>query len=188
MARLTNDIRRVIKERAVKFATDSKFKEIDRKRMEFGEKVYDAIVGPYLNEMEKLPEGFFKKQDEIDFYLEGGYRKIHFKEEKLIPHRYLSSKGLMVGNSWNFSVEFLAIEDEYDIAKKTRTTLEKQIDVVLDSVTTTDRLKRVWPEVEPFLGGLEAKEVYLPMVQVSVINDIITAFKHDEEQLEEEAA
>lgn len=187
MARLTNAIRDEIKHRAMKFATDSKTAELQKRRKELGDRWYATVVGPHLEAMQKMPMDWFSTEDKIDFYIEGCYRNLFFSESKLIPYRFTRSKGLMVNNTWDFAGEFNAIEAEAESFKRTKEKLEKEISVVLNTSTTIEKLRVTWPECEPFIVGLTAREVYLPMIQVSSINDVIAALKAEEAELEEAA-
>lgn len=49
-----------------------RFTEIENQKPDFGDRLYDLLYGPYLADMERLPEGFLRKVSRLETKTVGG--------------------------------------------------------------------------------------------------------------------
>lgn len=190
MTRLTTDMRRTIRERALKHAFAKRESDLNDARLVIGDAIYDHLVDEATRKaLAKVPSDFIYKSTSAHVRIAGQDCHVPFPTRR--PVKRGSFLGVIDG-SHDLAQDWNSVESDLKDVREQCRLAAVNIAGVLDSVTTLKRLRDVWPECEPFLHGLERTASSLPVVQVDALNKVLglpvdnqpTAVHHTETSLE----
>ncbi len=157
---------------------------LQQARAEFAERLYQAIYSETeRRKMNALPKGWLPNVSELKFQSAGVVAKvdlggcIYSTEIRSIAERRepVERRVTFAAHQGHYNHVSIALEADHPLSiewaklEAARGDLEQAIAVakaqansVLASVTTTGRLKEVWPESAPFVADIEGEPIKLP--------------------------
>lgn len=169
-------LNRLMRQNIVKSLLENAFgdeeSELLKEENALAEAVYQDI---YLEEirdlMAQLPDGFLEEQNHLlaDFDTE-------VCRLRLPEGAFLFARKDRIGICRGYEKDHPLFEKQRAWADRNKSLrhrsreAERQAWAVLDSVTTTKRLKEVWPEIEPYVRPHENSDKNLPAVPVGQLN------------------
>lgn len=198
--RLSNDIRASILTDILTHAFHDKVKKSMDRQIAFVQKVWDQALGKNKKILEEAPEGFFGTSkmyriildNEHDFFSfeQGfdyyGYRDARwwsqtgYKFESVkpirMPSEVMKQQPLMqVDKGDALYAEYRAIEDERSALADSIAKMRTDANAILQSCSSTSKLKTVWPEITTFVEPYEApkEKKNLPAVNVEPLNEAL---------------
>lgn len=90
------------------------------------------------------------------------------------PAPNMFGKAIMFGVDHELTIKFHSIKDESKKAKDLKTSIQVNVNAMLDSVTTDKKLIEIWPESKELIPTeIEKKKVQLPSTSVDQLNTMI---------------
>lgn len=187
MSRLTKQLREKMLETVLDHAFTAKEQAAYKAKIVAGEKIYTDIYGAHLIAMESLPKGFLPRSSSIYIAIGGQKHKVDLSEGRLIGRghsdRYNEGAKLYVGDE-PVAQEFMKAVNALSDVQSERTSMNREVNAVLESVHTFKKLWEVWPECKSLLEKFEDKPTIaiLPAVQVHRLNAALGLPAETEEQ------
>lgn len=178
MSRLTKQLRETMLKTVLDHAFTPKQEAANRELISAGEKVYTDIYGAHLIAMESLPKWFMSRASGIYIAIGGQKHKVDLSEIRLIGRyhadRYNEGAKLYVGDE-PVAQEFMKAVEAVSNIQSQRSSMEREVRAVLESVHTFKKLWEVWPECKSLLEKFEDKPTIaiLPAVQVDRLNSAL---------------
>lgn len=175
MTRLTNSIKEEILEEALNFKFSKEEAEIEKKRKELANDVYNDIYSKKTQEiMTGIPKGYLPT--DVDCYVQfcNEYTRVFWGDRRLIAYKHCNTNAVKVYNETHkLTLKFLAIKEEYRDWRHRRSNARLSISTILNSVSTVKKLIEVWPEGKRFIKNLEAEKVALPALPIAEVNKML---------------
>lgn len=127
-----------------------------------------------------LPEDFFVQHRDLDLVLGGHKVKVILASSKRFAacHSDYGNRAVPVvkdSSLWNRATMFDIVRDRLKSDVKS---FEREMSAFLISITTTEMLKKSWPEGEPYYSPVIPKEAgQLPAILPERINTLISTLK-----------
>ncbi len=169
--RLTNDTRRLIANRAVEHGFAKREAAIVKEQHALAAKVYDrAYPAKTQKLMETLPKDILRESDTIYFHVGGQYRQVTLAAAKRMGHDRGDLKLAADDKLSEECFDFWRREKEL---RAERDTARREANAVLRSVTTLEKLLKVWPEVVSFtqdigVSGQQITALAIPIKDLNV--------------------
>lgn len=173
--KLTKAIKENILGRIIRHRFAKTEEELTKAKEAFALDIYCALYTPdEIKKMRALPEGWLKTVTAVRLRtaFDGWHGYSLGEEEGRLPIQDHKGYELRVNdNKEPIYVKFLDLQEKIDATRQARRKAELDIDAVLNSVTTVNRLLTVWPEAEQFILASSAtfKRRSLP---VPIINEL----------------
>lgn len=197
MTRLTNEIRKTIKEAVLRHRFEEQAEALVADRAAFAGEVYNDVYRKSdRDKMEALPNGWLPTTSSVsvrfgetaygryeDFPFDGAIygdiakvRKRTDKSpqrcERRVPHKHYSGCSKVYGDDHRLSSKHAALKERADELQTEIVAAARQVTAALDSANTVKQLLEAWPEVEPFVPVRSAK-ANLPAVPVDALNKLL---------------
>lgn len=133
---------------------DKEQKAIKKEELELGEFAYNTFFGEHKRRMNGLPKGWLPRRSYFETYVAGERHQFRLKEERSFPYdihsndRRLHMTCLLTTKMKEHQQRKIKFIDD-------KATARAQAHSVLNSVSTVEKLLKVWPEVKPFLPKVE---------------------------------
>lgn len=159
--RLNELLRSDIRRRALQGAFTGEQATLVAKQAAFALKLYRAFVPEDVEQAaNKAPQDFVQRSDEIratvtnqksDDFRRHLYARFTLEKERPIPARMAYNHDFGTVDNLSLFNELEALNEEYRVISTKLEDLRHKVRNVINSVTTVQRLREVWPEVEQFL-------------------------------------
>ena len=174
--RLTKEIKRNIREAAVKAAMAKKTAALKKRAADLGDRVYEDYYGVYLQTISKLPETFFNRHEEADLEWRTDRRHtLRVEMSRCRPfaaiHRPYYTPTVELTRP-DFIAAATKLKEDWKAFAVLENELRSKIQGLLAPITTLKRLREIWPEGEPFFPG-EQTIVNAPMVVADEVNELM---------------
>jgi len=117
------------------------------------DKIYDIVYGPYIEQMNKLPDWFFSKSKHmtVSFSLSkqrSGVMRFDLGQmhKIVLQQRYSGDVAAPVPEDHKITQEYNALVQQEDDYRLRRNELQKQLANLVDSCNTSAQLFTAWPE------------------------------------------
>lgn len=174
--RMTLVQREKIVKRAIKAAFDKETAALAKREDALARRCYAAIFPPKVRRaVASLPEAWFETTSKIRLNLCGKHIELDVSERLRVPH---NGGWVRIGTLDNETLsEAVAalFADKKNLAER-RARAEASAQAVVNSTTTFEKLREVWPEAEPHITDVEGtveKKVPLPAAQISELNAML---------------
>lgn len=175
--RLTNDLREIIANRAVKHAFDPKFKVLKDEEDKLAREAYRAIFpAAELAAIAKIPSNWVRHDNCLRFNVGGLRIALCVEGEGLaVPYRIGQYAGYGCHEIGSIQPGDLcdriqkhagAVEAE----KAAMRSANSQLKAMLAKISTLKKLREIWPEGQQFYAQYEEAKVSLPAIRVDEIN------------------
>ena len=179
---MTNDLRTIIRKAAVEASFASAQGEMAEAEASLAREAYEATFPAEVQALvAAVPENWFRKDPCLNFNVGGLRIRLETGGEGL-PVPYQSA----AGGGYHCHAEIGVIErgdlcDRIQSHAKAKDDLRDKIqragrnlDALLSSISTVNKLKEFWPEGEPFYGRfLGAKAPSLPAIRFAEVNAVL---------------
>lgn len=182
MTRLTNDLRAIIRDTAVRASFAERNAELARIENALAKEAYEATFGPEIRALvAQVPGAWFRKDACLNFNVGGLRIGLEVSGEGYpVPYQTAGGHGyhcheeigvIPAGDLCDrIQAHAKAKEDQRDKSKAAY----RGLDALLSSVSSVKKLKEVWPEGEPFYGRfLDEKAPSLPAIRFAEINQAL---------------
>lgn len=175
--RLTNDLREIIANRAVKHAFDPKFKAWKDEEDKLAREAYGAIFpAAELAAIAKIPSNWVRHDNCLRFNVGGLRIALRVQGDGLaVPYR--------IGQYSGYGCHELGVIQPGDLCDRIRKHVsaveaEKsamhranaQLKAMLAKISTLKKLREIWPEGQQFYAQYEEVKASLPAIRVDEIN------------------
>lgn len=120
-----------------------------------------------------IPDGWLPKTKRVTCKLAEAWVSLEFIDWRPMPDFKISQCLVVLDANHPITEDFREFQGIKKAITAERKTLEKSVDAALNAVSTIKALREAWPEVEPFLHGLEKMKVNLPAIQTSDLNSAL---------------
>lgn len=146
--RLTNNHRRAIHRRLTHGKFDAEQKKIDDLSGELGMAIYREILGKDFNKLQKLPENWFGMKADILVMFGGETVSLRLPKKSRFP-KFMNHYGIVAkfDGRHEYTKRHQKIAALISDLEKKKAALNAQIEGVLFSATTLNKLCELWPEV-----------------------------------------
>lgn len=170
MKRLNNAIREQILNSLLAHRFDEEEEQHKQDMHQLAVLVYDNRYDLACRKtMAGLPNGFLPSGDSITIDVDGCCRFLKLSEERLFMYTDYH------GSRWELPAKLLKmwrkLQRKKDAMAKAKNITRRQAWSLLRSTTTVEKLRRVWPEVTPFIP--EEIAVQLPAVITTDLNKLL---------------
>lgn len=182
MTRMTNDLRHIIRKAAVEASFSERNAELARDEAELAVAAYQEVFPPsVLDAVAKVPAEWVRRDTCLNFNVGGLRIRLETGGAGLpVPYATAGSRGyhchdeigvIAAGDLCEkIKAHAVAKEAVRDQMKRAHRDLES----LLSSISTVNKLKDVWPEGEPFYARfLDAKAPPLPAILFAEVNAIL---------------
>lgn len=180
--RLTNEIRKVIIDRAMHKAFDARDKAHEKATTALADAVYQHEYGAIGKIAAKLPENWCERGRGITIKAAGfsWRRQDALKNECLT----MSKTRPMARDQWSnpalitgdhpLNEQAQAVAEEYQAINRDKDELRAKLNALVYSVTTTEKLLEAWPECEVFIpASVPTSKALVPVELVPQLNAAI---------------
>jgi hypothetical protein len=157
--KLTKSIREFISDKIIQDAFKEKFESLNKQANELACLVYyDLYPKKQIQQMEALPKGWLPEKSTVTAQFgtsSRGYVTLELGFEIKVPHEGYRGCSKVYDDEHEFTEkygEYSAFREEITEQKRKATT---KTNAVLDSVTTTNKLRSIWPEIENYIAEAE---------------------------------
>lgn len=153
---------------------DGERKKIAERKTDVADRMYKQFYGAYVAEMRRMPKYFWWQTFDCLFNA-GGYTSGHapwkFSELRLLGYEYKFV--IDVDDPLVLEIQSI-LDDESDMVNR-RTSARTQAEGIIASVTTLEKLVKVWPEIEPYTKQLQTEQYRpnLPVLPIKEINALL---------------
>jgi hypothetical protein len=173
--RLTNAIRNIICDRIIAHRFDKEFNDLIDDEKKLGDEVYKIMyTEDQIKKMNDLGQGFFNYDDDVLLHLDGEWRSLKLTESK--PFGYRTERLSFSSNDESKSIgarlrkHFNKKKDLEEKKRKNR----REVNSVLASFTTLEKLITAWPEVKSLVEDLKNPAVVVKtnaiMIPIAELN------------------
>lgn len=183
MTKLTELIRADIIRAAITKALEKEMKRIEEMEFNLADTIYATVFTKEgIEKLRGLPSGWVPEDGKIAFRVGSmGWNVVRCRAPVRLPHS--RSHGCLlaadstsaIGEAW---FELAAAKKDLE---ETKAQIKMAIRPILNSVTTVNRLKTVWPDVVEFLPTIysaPAVKASLPAVQIEHVNNLLKGLRH----------
>lgn len=168
--KLTKGQKDLMKNAIVRHRFDIEEEKFKKQENSLGSKIYSDLFPKKQREaMAALPKGWLPTTSSLYVKFGGNYFHVDCPEN-VIPYDSRNNVLKVYEVSHDFSIEMEEIVQGRTNLREEKRKLEAQITAIMDSVTTANKLKSVWPEISEFVDKFAPQgKKSLPAV---VINDL----------------
>jgi len=133
-----------------KHLPEEKLPSLNDFRTRWKDKVYDIAYGPFLQQMQALPEYMFERSSSIRILING--EREYFDLGKKVLHAWQSSYSVaaLVPDDHLMAQEHKQLQQQIKDYRLQRSKLETQLQKLVNSCNTSGQLYEAWPEAEKF--------------------------------------
>jgi hypothetical protein len=191
-AKLTTSVRDTLVSRILKYRFSGEVAQLIADRADFANACYEAVYDePTRKKMASLPKGWLPTDDDLFLRFGAETERVCFNGDGLYgdlsatlekhpeqvrrPILTKHQNGVVQVFDAGSPIEtaFAQLQDRKAALHDRVKDAAAQIRSVVNSVTTTGKLREVWPESAAFLEDFEDVKLNLPMVQVRELNALL---------------
>jgi len=168
--KLTQELKNGIVGDLIRHRFDADTTKLEKERDKLADAIFkSAFSAPQRKKMNDLPAGWLPTTIRVDIMVGGQYSSFQIKDEQRIPYDKRNHRCMLnVDGKDPLGQRVTEWNTAWKSLQSTKDQARKEAHAILNSVTTTAKLQKVWPEIEPFLP--DESKPSLPAVEVSKVN------------------
>jgi hypothetical protein len=168
--RLTEELKSSIIQSLVRHRFGAEKDKLEKQRPKIGDAIYKrSFVSRDRLKMASLPEGWLPTTTSVDAQVGEFYRRFPLSDARPVPYSRDRSRCLIsLDVADPLAIRIQEFQDNWSDLMKRSDQARAEARSIVDSVTTTNKLIKVWPEIEPFVPV--GKPANLPAVEVDKVN------------------
>lgn len=171
--RITVSMKDAIVSRLMTHAFNQREQELISADLELGNQIYADVYSPdTIAKFNEFPEGYFPEETDLAVRFQGvkDYVKVNFSRRRIA---YCHDRGVVkvYDNDNEFTREYDRLSDIRKKLEDDKKRVRREAQAIIESVTTLKKLIEIWPEVKPFVAGLDEQDIRnLPMIPIRELN------------------